>query len=68
MPVAERLSLCLQRLAVQRLRAIQVALVLQQLAEVVDRDERVRVPVPERLSPRLQSASRNNASAPSRSP
>jgi len=52
--VAERLSAPLQRLANQRLCAIQVALVVQQRAEVLDIGELLRVPVAERLSLGLQ--------------
>ena len=47
MLVAERLSPPLQVLAEERLRAFQVALGVQQRAEVADRAERARVPVAE---------------------
>ena len=53
-PIAERRAPPLQRLAVQRLGGIEVALGLQQQAQVVDRAERVRVAVAERLAARRQ--------------
>jgi len=62
-PVAERLSLGLQCLAIQHLRAVQVALGLQQRAEVVDRVERVRVPVAERLSEPLHRLAKQHLRA-----
>eukprot|EP00964_Phaeocystis_antarctica_P065997 scaffold39858_cov59-Phaeocystis_antarctica.AAC.1 len=54
MPIAEGLALPLQRLALQRLSAGEVALGPQQRAEVVDGDERVWIPVAEGLARHLQ--------------
>eukprot|EP00964_Phaeocystis_antarctica_P087792 scaffold55803_cov63-Phaeocystis_antarctica.AAC.1 len=54
MPIAERLAQPLQRLAAQRLSGGEVALVLQQHAEVADGDERVRMPIAKGLALRLQ--------------
>ena len=53
-PVAEGLAPCLQCLAVQRLGGGEVALGVQQHAEVVDGDERARMPIAEGLAPHLQ--------------
>ena len=54
MPIAERLAPRLQRLAEQRLRGGEVALGLQQQAEVVDGSVRVRMTTAERLVLPLQ--------------
>eukprot|EP00964_Phaeocystis_antarctica_P133223 scaffold97438_cov63-Phaeocystis_antarctica.AAC.3 len=54
MPVAVRLALHHQGLAVQRLSSGEVTLVLQQEAEVADRGERARMPVAEGLAVHLQ--------------
>ena len=64
MPVAARLAPPLQRLAKQCLRAVHVALGIQQRAEVADRGERPWVPVAERLSAPLKR-SVSSGSAPS---
>ena len=48
------LALRLQRLATQRLSGGEVALVIQQPAEVVGGGERVRMPIAERLTRHLQ--------------
>eukprot|EP00964_Phaeocystis_antarctica_P119974 scaffold83733_cov59-Phaeocystis_antarctica.AAC.3 len=54
MSIAEGLALRLQRLAVQRLSGGEVALVLQQHAEVADAGEHVRMPTALRLAHHLQ--------------
>eukprot|EP00964_Phaeocystis_antarctica_P024648 scaffold13819_cov73-Phaeocystis_antarctica.AAC.2 len=54
MPIAEGLTLPLQRLAAQRLSGGEVALVLQQRAECADGDERVRMPITEDFALHLQ--------------
>eukprot|EP00964_Phaeocystis_antarctica_P092437 scaffold59458_cov64-Phaeocystis_antarctica.AAC.1 len=54
MSITEGLALPLQRLAQQRLSGSEVALILQQQAEVVDGPERVWVPIAERLAQHLQ--------------
>ena len=54
MAVAKRLTLNLQRLATQRLRLVILALVPQQIAEVADRGEGIRMAVAKRLSSHLQ--------------
>eukprot|EP00964_Phaeocystis_antarctica_P138947 scaffold103639_cov67-Phaeocystis_antarctica.AAC.4 len=50
MPIAERLATPLQRLTKQRLSSGEVALILQQCAEVANRAERVRMAHARRLA------------------
>ena len=54
MPISERLAARLQILAIQRARALVIALGIKQRAEAVDRGERVRMPISERLAAYLQ--------------
>ena len=54
MPAAEGLALPLQRLAQQRLGGGDIALDLQQCAEIADGDERVWMPIAEGLALHLQ--------------
>eukprot|EP00964_Phaeocystis_antarctica_P100280 scaffold65950_cov62-Phaeocystis_antarctica.AAC.5 len=53
-PIAKRLAVHLQRLAIQQLSRGEVALDLQQVAEGVDGVERARMPAAERLAPHDQ--------------
>ena len=54
MPIAERRTARLERLAVQRLRLVELALGLKHRPQILDGGERVWVPIAERRTARLE--------------